>query len=184
MKIFFTADTHFGHENLRRGIRPQFHNISAMDNLIIDNWNSVVTKHDTVYHLGDVSWHKKDLSKNVLDKLNGNICLIQGNHDQNVIKPVCASRFSWIKDIYKLKVKDQDAQDGRLMIVLSHFPFRVWDQAHYGAWHLHGHSHGNLNPAPMTLDVGVDNWDFTPVSYEKVKEIMLSQTYQPMDHHK
>ena len=184
MTIFFTADTHFGHENLRKKFRSQFPYAIDMDIAIINNWNSVVTKHDTVYHLGDVSWYKQDLAKEVLDQLNGNICLIRGNHDHEVIKSRCGSRFGWIKDTYKLKVKDPDAPGGRFLIVLSHFPFKIWDQAHYGAWYLHGHCHGNLIREPMTLDVGVDDWDFTPVSYEMVKKIMLPEAYKPLDHHR
>ena len=186
MAIFFTADTHFGHENLRAKYRSQFPHIIDMDAGIISRWNSVVTKHDTVYHLGDVSWHKQDLTKNILDRLNGNICLIRGNHDHEVVKSRCASRFGWIKDYYKLKVKDPDAPGGRFMIVLSHFPFKVWDQAHYGAWHLHGHSHGGLTPDPMTFDVGADNCGLYPISYEMIKHIMLHKSikYIPQDHHK
>jgi calcineurin-like phosphoesterase family protein len=33
-----------------------------------------------------------------------------------------------------------------------------------GSVNLHGHSHGRLKPLPRQFDVGVDVWDFRPVS--------------------
>lgn len=54
------------------------------DKLMLDNWNKVVTRKDTVYHLGDLSMattsQYSDIA-NVLSQLNGKIYLILGNHD-------------------------------------------------------------------------------------------------------
>ena len=33
---------------------------------------------------------------------------------------------------------------------------------------LHGHSHGRLKPLPRQVDVGVDAWDFRPVSLDEI----------------
>ena len=33
-----------------------------------------------------------------------------------------------------------------------------------GWLNLHGHSHGRLQPLPRQVDVGVDGWDFRPVT--------------------
>jgi len=33
------------------------------------------------------------------------------------------------------------------------------------------------------MDVGVDCWDYYPISFEKVKEVMLKKQFQPIDHH-
>ena len=58
MEIFFTSDTHFGHANMLRfenlnHSRGQYSNVYEVDQVIIDNWNSVVKKTDCIYHLGD-----------------------------------------------------------------------------------------------------------------------------------
>ena len=51
---------------------------------------------------------------------------------------------------------------------LCHFPLEIWDRKHYGAWHLHGHSHGKAPKMLGRLDVGVDCWNYYPVSWEQV----------------
>jgi len=48
--------------------------------------------------------------------------------------------------------------------VLCHYAFRTWNGMSKGALNLHGHSHGRLKPAPRQVDVGVDVWDFRPVT--------------------
>jgi calcineurin-like phosphoesterase family protein len=35
---------------------------------------------------------------------------------------------------------------------------------HRRALNLHGHSHGQLKPQPRQIDVGVDVWNFRPVT--------------------
>ncbi|MCX6365194.1 MAG: hypothetical protein NTX57_00570 [Armatimonadetes bacterium] len=77
--------------------------------------------------------------------------------------------FGWVRDYYELKVEDADAPSGKQRIVLCHYAFRVWRNAHHGSWHLYGHSHGSLPGAGRSMDVGVDCHDFSPISYEQVK---------------
>ncbi len=42
-------------------------------------------------------------------------------------------------------------------IVLCHYAMRVSNRSHHGAWHLYGHSHGNLpeGPTSLSMDVGI-----------------------------
>lgn len=85
-KTWVISDTHFGHANILTFrdssgdlIRPGFKNIDEHDQLIIDNWNSVVKPEDRVYHLGDVAIPRRGLK--FLYALNGRKALIGGNHD-------------------------------------------------------------------------------------------------------
>ena len=69
-------------------------------------------------------------------------------------------------------------------IWLSHYAHRVWPKAHYGAWHLYGHSHGKLPETDnLSMDIGVDatalrlneslsSENYRAVSFEEVSEIM------------
>jgi len=80
---------------------------------------------------------------------------------------------------YELKVPDEETGRGMQSIVLCHYAFRVWNKWRYGAWNLYGHSHGSLSPLPqsLSLDVGVDCHDFTPLSYTQVKAIMSTRGF-------
>jgi len=72
---------------------------------------------------------------------------------------------------------------------MSHYPILSWNRAHHGSWHLHGHSHGGLMKTNQdyykrrVMDVGCNNIDYTPISYQQVKEIMLKRKVSDVDSH-
>lgn len=147
-----------------------------MNSKMIENWNSVVSHDDTVYHLGDFSMNALlGESQGIFDRLNGIKHLIVGNHDQ-----VGVNLQGWasINHILETHVDKQ-------RITLCHYAMRVWNKSHHGAYHLYGHSHGSL-PDDITsrsFDVGVDCHNFTPVSMEQVHRIMSKKKWQAIDHH-
>ena len=57
-------------------------------------------------------------------------------------------------------------------ITICHYALRVWNKSHYSAWQLHGHSHGNLEPLRYQYDVGIDNNNFYPISFQQLKSII------------
>ena len=64
--IYFTADTHFGHENVIRFCGRPYATAVEMDEAMIENWNSRVKGNDTVLILQ---------SKN--DRTNHRLCPLQ-----------------------------------------------------------------------------------------------------------
>ena len=85
-KTYLVSDTHFNHSNIIKYCSRPFSNIEEMNKVIIDNWNNIVDKEDTVYHLGDFGFGTKEELKEIFDKLNGKKYLIMGNHDRRVGK--------------------------------------------------------------------------------------------------
>jgi calcineurin-like phosphoesterase family protein len=174
-QVWFTGDHHWGHPRMREesfGGRP-FATTEEMDEAMIQGWVDRVKPGDRVYHLGDFAF-TKDLG--FIDRLPGQLYLVQGNHDRNrVLKH---PRWIWVKDAEYLKVRGQK-------IHLSHYPFETWRSAHWGAWHLHGHSHGNLAHRGRRMDVGVDGHpDFAPWSFDEVAQVMEGRPFVQVDHHR
>lgn len=62
-------------------------------------------------------------------------------------------------------------------IVLCHYGMRLWNRSHWGSLSLFGHSHGRLPGNSQSLDVGVDAWDYRPVTLPEILERM--QTLPP-----
>jgi len=47
------------------------------------------------------------------------------------------------------------------------------------SWQLYGHLHGKLPPIGKQWDIGVDNNNFYPVSFNKICEIMVDRPDDP-----
>jgi calcineurin-like phosphoesterase family protein len=167
MAIFFTGDTHFSHAAIIDFAKRPFSTVAEMDEALVCNWNAVVGRTDTVYHLGDFGLTSAQALGRLRGRLRGSVCLVRGNHDDGAPTKL----FEWVKDLYGLRVivGGIDRQ-----IVLCHYPMLSWNGSHYGTWHLHGHCHGSLpsQRGALRLDVGVDCWSFAPVSLQQIAERM------------
>ena len=164
MNYFFTADHHFGHSNIIKFCNRPFANSREMDETLIQNWNKIIKPRDKVFYLGDFAITHHLYTEKILKRLNGNITLIWGSHDKTTIKK-CSQYFDEIIPLKTISINKQ-------YIVLCHYCMRVWDKSHYGSWHLYGHSHGNLPPIGKSWDVGVDNNNFFPLSFDEICGIM------------
>lgn len=90
---YFTSDLHFGHFNaIGFDYRP-FQTVEEMDKALIDNWNRKVTNEDTVYILGDFCFHSDKEPEYYLQQLKGKKYLVQGNHDQAIMKSEKAKSY-------------------------------------------------------------------------------------------
>ncbi len=179
-KLFFTSDHHFGHANIIKFCNRPFKDVDEMNEVLIERWNEKIKKNDHVYHLGDFGMTKnKEMIGRILDRLNGKIYLIAGNHEGAANGH--HKKFQWIKDYYELKVPDPDCYNGVQRIILFHYAMRVWRGSFRGNWHLYGHSHGGLADLPdqNCFDIGVDCHDFYPLSYDEVKAIMKAKNWKP-----
>lgn len=144
---------------------------------MIKNWNEVVIPSDTVYHLGDFFLtHKLDQIDEILDRLNGQIRILRGNHDKWLDKVGRLKNASKIVLEPQLLDKKFFLDDRRIYVTMCHYPMLSWNKGHYGAWNLHGHSHGgydeyNKSQPLIRFDVGVDSNGFRPVSLQEILRI-------------
>lgn len=180
---FFTSDTHFNHANIIKFCNRPFKDVEQMNDVMITNWNSVIGKDDTVFHLGDFCLGGAAEWTKILDRLNGKIYLIMGNHDLKNIRQGFISRFEHVAMQMRIEI-------GKKRIYLCHYPFLCFEGSYKDdVWQLFGHVHTRRSNSgidagrlqylyPTQYDVGVDNNNFTPVSFGQVKRIIDKQVEQ------
>lgn len=152
-KVFFIADTHFGHRAICK-YRPQFKTPDEHDEMIISNWNKVVTKKKfIVWVLGDFCIHnnKYDMDK-IIKRLNGTIKLITGNH--------CHLPY------YK-NIEVMNGLTSRYGFWLSHYPIHPIELR--GKKNIHGHVHNNILNDNNYISVCCESINFTPKELEEIR---------------
>lgn len=139
MKTFITSDLHFGHANIQKfcpNTRGRFVDVEHMNETMIKEWNEQVSAGDTVYILGDVAFMSAEKAVVIMQRLNGNKILIEGNHDVKLLNnPAFRSCFTEVHKYLRVVYKDT-------LLVMFHYPIWEWDQMYRGAVHFYGHIHG------------------------------------------
>ncbi len=159
---YFTADLHLNHLNKRdTGIidycnRP-FDNIREMNDILIDNWNSVVSDEDIVIHNGDFCFGNQNLFEKYKSRLNGNKIFIKGNHDRNNVK---------IQNMF-LKEKGD-------LFFITHNPkdrkkiyFNLTGHVH-NRWRFKEYNIKDIEENYYCINIGTDVWGYKPVTLEKI----------------
>lgn len=168
--IYFTSDFHISHTNIIKFCSRPYTDVQDMNKQLIDNWNNTVKSEDDIYNLGDFTF-----GNNVdyyLSLLNGNIINIRGNHDRNKF---CKS---WIQRM--------DFEYGGYKFLLNHRPvFTQGTNDPYKDSERHadinldeydyilcGHIHEKWKVNQKNINVGVDVWDYKPVSIDTIIELI------------
>ncbi len=172
-ETFFIGDTHFGHKNIivfegTKNLRP-FATIEEHDEEIIKRWNSVVRKHDIVWHLGDVAFGKHSLEH--VKRLNGAKRLIAGNHDGYQTQKYLDAGF--------LSVRGAWAVDGFLLTHVPVHPGQL-EREGFNKGNIHGHLHmnhvmlpwpeGEPRRDPRYINVSCEQINLMPVSLAQLNE--------------
>ena len=199
-KVWIISDTHFGHKNICRGVTAwrlpdgsvpisqtrDFDSISEMNEIIVNNINSVVGQDDVLIHLGDWSFGGFENIKIFRDRI---VCkeihLILGNHDEHSEKnrDGVQELFTSVNHYTKLMYKFET-------LVLMHYPIDSWDGLNKGHIHLHGHCHlpqQKVFGKGRRMDVGIDgNMFFMPYELDNVIKIVKMREIRSNmdgDHH-
>jgi len=81
-KVYFISDLHIGHKNILNfaGKYRGGTNLEEHDRWLVDQWNSVVKKRDTVWVLGDICMDIRKMY--MFNDMLGTKYLCLGNHDK------------------------------------------------------------------------------------------------------
>ncbi len=162
MTIWYTADTHFGHENIIRFCKRPFKSVSRMDAALLENMWKVVGSEDQLWVLGDFAFGSKAKDSAYLEQIFNQLPgserhLVIGNHD---LTPTLELSWDSISHFAELRDGPQNQLN-----TLCHYPMITWNHARNGALQFFGHVHNNWQGTRNSVNVGVDVWNFSPVTY-------------------
>lgn len=193
MTTFFISDMHFGHSNIIEYSDRPFKDLDEMAKAIINNCNNVVNHDDLLYIAGDAVMGVRHKNLPVMHHLHGFKVLFPGNHDD--CHPMYSEKKNFTEKVELYKQYFDDILDASQPhpvedhYLLSHFPynfeeedyigrdFSKWEPKDEGKILLHGHVHNTWKyklsdlGTPM-INVGVDVWDFTPVSMDQIEALI------------
>lgn len=155
MKTYIGSDFHWGHANILKFCpesRARFPDVESMTEMMITEWNGIVSPEDTVYMLGDIAFCNAEDATKIVRQLNGYKILVEGNHDVKLLK-YKPFRDCFLQIHKYLEIKHEDTH-----IVLMHYPIAEFNRQHRGSIHFHGHLHGNKSGLEnyRVRDVGMD----------------------------
>jgi len=137
-----------------------------MDEVLVDNWNSVIFPGDFVWVLGDFMMTRSlDKIDEMLSRLNGDKHLVLGNHDPKMSKSKRVTGWSSVS-------KSQVIEINGMSVLMEHrkaYPFST-------DWMLHGHSHRTTNimsgQGGKAIDIGIDGNNYMPYSEDDIAALM------------
>lgn len=166
--VYMISDHHFGHKNIIDFESRPFGDVREMTESMIDKWNAVVGKEDSVFHLGDFSFLNMEKTSAIIARLNGHKTLIMGNHDRG------RSKRWWLEAGFD-EVSEHPIVYGGFFF-LSHEP--MYMNKHMPYVNIHGHIHGQKYEGNQYVNVSVEHWDYTPVLFEDIKKLVVPSEEQ------
>ncbi len=186
---WFTSDLHLGHANIIGFCDRPWRSVEEMNEALIERWNARVHATDVVVILGDFVLGNKEQNLPLVRRLQGHKQLLPGNHD-NVWPGGRRNWRDWLAAYADVGIEviemlppqlSLPATIGSTPTQLAHFPRfgDSHDQDRYTAWRptepgllLHGHTHTSIRLAEDHLHVGVDAWDYAPVSEDELVALL------------
>jgi calcineurin-like phosphoesterase family protein len=178
MTTWYTADLHFGHENVIRFCKRPFASVAEMDRVMIERLQAAVQPDDDLWIVGDFAFggaqSRPDVLASLFSRIPGRKHLVKGNHDIGS-KSASVLGLGWesVHDIAEIR------DEGR-RLVLCHYPMITWNGARKGALQLFGHVHQNWPGSRNSVNVGVDHWDFRPTRVAEIERRAKAQKENPI----
>ena len=177
MKIYFTSDNHYFHDNIIKYCQRPFVDHRDMNEEMLARWNSVVGPDDFGIFVGDISAglrKRTDELRSIIQRLNGTKILIRGNHDHQPDEWYLESGFVGVFRHLNLGG-----------VLLCHYPvrsFEEWeiDVSQLGEYShiVHGHVHAKFPNYEGHFNVAADRNDFMPWHYSDVVPAELHRPFK------
>jgi len=160
--LFTIGDLHLDHSNIISYCNRPFNNIAEMNRVLMKNWNYIVKPDDTVYFVGDMTLGNSD---KFIEKLNGNIYFIWGNHDET-------------EDVDTMHESVRLSYKG-IEFLFIHDP--VMRPVEFEGWTIHGHHHNKhprifpfFDPKNKKINVSVEMIQYRPYPMDSIVNLITT----------
>lgn len=166
---WFTADPHYGHDRIIGFCNRPFPDVATMNARLLAECRARVQADDDLWILGDFTAGKSGGAqrrevRSIFHALPGRRHLIRGNHDLPWVRELPWDSVAETADI---------VVDGRRLF-LGHYPMITWPGARRSGLQLFGHVHQNWRGSRNAVNVGVDVWNFRPVTLPEIERRAVS----------
>lgn len=175
MNMFFSADYHLFHDKIRLYADRPYISLDQMHKAMVLKHNQIVTDKDEVWNIGDVAMLSSEFVgklRKEINKFKGIKHLVVGNHDRWRIQLYEDAGFSTTHTAFWFKYNE-------LTFYLAHDPEKYTSiEDDPKSIMLCGHIHKlfkHLLPEKRIINVGVDVWNFAPVSFDQI--LLLLKDY-------
>ncbi len=154
MSTYFIGCLHLGHNNM--AIHRGFKDSMEHDYYLIEQWNSIISKRDKVFILGDVTMEKSTYY-HLLKNLEGIKHIVLGNHDRhqdinNLLNYATVSGpIRYKKDYW-----------------LTHIPVHPIELDGRVKYNIHAHIHDLEISNKRYINVDAKKLDFKPISFSEI----------------
>lgn len=184
---WWTSDWHLNHSNILKfrnadgnPLRP-FSSVEEMNEIIVENFNSLVKPGDKVYLGGDMFWGRKQKDKEdaeaFVKRLNGELHLMLGNHDDFPID-FYTSLGIIVENAWRDWGDPKEPKHFRWTHVPVHTSCLGRDKRGRQIFNVHGHTHNNiiqnndLRPDNRYINICVERTNYKPVHIDQLYTLM------------
>lgn len=162
-RIYIISDLHLGHANsIPKYKRPFLHSDPGeMDRVLIRNWNWTIKKSDTVIFLGDMSFMSAEPIESYLERLQGSIFYLEGNHDPY---------YPYMSHCLLMRYRG-------VPYLFIHDPKELTRP--FDGWVIHGHVHNKdlakypfFNPDTRMVNVSAELIGYRPISLDEIHSLV------------
>lgn len=195
--VWFTSDLHIGHDSVIKFSQRPFKDSQEMSEYIREKWNLKVKPEDQVIVVGDVYFYlDKNQIKDYLSSLNGKKILIRGNHDRKS-REMYAIGFDLVCEEMSMTIANERVTISHYPFRINKYKYLFYKIRHFlfnflkikGSWSestklynkrpidngqflIHGHTHSKEKIKNKQIHVGMDAWNYEPVSLGEIGNII------------
>ena len=163
-KVYVTSNLQLGRPSVIKKYKRDYVNVDDMTDGLINCWNEVVTKNDTVYHLGNFA-HDPKTAQDATLRLNGTIKFCLGEHDRAL--EMLESKGMLRNGCSIIKCIEEDLEH---QVALSYYPLGAWPGKNKKWFSIIGYPSNKhkSDPKKRIINCSTDFWSHKPQELGKI----------------